>query len=506
MTLRSTSSPSGQFLVMLFALLVLAASSVAHTAGDALAGSLDVVDRMVAGNTLKTDYTPDGQCFRSCYDDVHNGREWTRFYLPDMDVQFRNGTFRFFRYIDDGIIYVSNGSADGQTYYTFTDHLGSIRNIVAADGTEVFSATYDAWGRQSVARNDLGFFRGYTGHEMLSEFGLVNMNGRMYDPLLARFISCDNYVQQPDNTQSFNRYSYCLNNPLKYIDPDGEFWWVVAAGLIGGAVNLGLKAYNGQVHGWEDGLMAFGIGFTAGAVEAVTGGAALSVAGGAGIGGFFGGAISGAVGATYSTATLGIANNTYFGDPLPSNREFLTTVFTSALTAGLINGAASSMSGKTFWTGGEKVVPAMQIEPITPASIYDDDPIFEIRVIGLNNEHIVPQTVVQESMRSPLFPRGDGSYTVYSGVDQSGSIRYVGITKRTPEVRFTEHLSSNSPKAYLYYAPIESAYGLTMPQARIIEQNLINYYKLEKFNGQLFNKINSIAPRYWGEYGIIINF
>lgn len=82
--------------------------------------------------------------------------------------------------------------------------------------------------------------------------------------------------------------------------------------------------------------MAFGIGFTAGAVGAATGGAALSVAGGAGMGGFFGGAFSGAVGATYSTMTLGIANNVYFGDPLPSNGDFLTTVFTSALTAGLI--------------------------------------------------------------------------------------------------------------------------------------------------------------------------
>ena len=86
--------------------------------------------------------------------------------------------------------------------------------------------------------------------------------------------------------------------------------------------------------------MAFGIGFTAGAVGAATGGAALSVAGGAGMGGFFGGAFSGAVGATNSTVTLGIANNVYFGDPLPSNGDFLTTVFTSALTAGLINGDA----------------------------------------------------------------------------------------------------------------------------------------------------------------------
>jgi hypothetical protein len=47
------------------------------------------------------------------------------------------------------------------------------------------------------------------------------MNGRVYDPWLGRFLSPDNYVQQPWNSQSFNRYSYCFNNPLKFIDPSG---------------------------------------------------------------------------------------------------------------------------------------------------------------------------------------------------------------------------------------------------------------------------------------------
>lgn len=63
-------------------------------------------------------------------------------------------------------------------------------------------------------------------HEMLTEFGLINMNGRVYDPLLGRFLSTDNFVQEPNSTQSFNRYSYCLNNPLKYNDPSGEVWWI----------------------------------------------------------------------------------------------------------------------------------------------------------------------------------------------------------------------------------------------------------------------------------------
>ncbi|HEY9123379.1 MAG TPA: RHS repeat-associated core domain-containing protein, partial [Bacteroidales bacterium] len=62
---------------------------------------------------------------------------------------------------------------------------------------------------------------GHTGHEMLCGFGLINMNGRLYDPGLQRFLSPDNVVQAPDNGQNYNRYSYCLNNPLRYTYPSG---------------------------------------------------------------------------------------------------------------------------------------------------------------------------------------------------------------------------------------------------------------------------------------------
>jgi len=65
------------------------------------------------------------------------------------------------------------------------------------------------------------FDRGYTGHEHLDIFDLINMNGRVYDPWLGRFLSPDLYIQLPEYSQCYNRYSYCLNNSLKYIDPTG---------------------------------------------------------------------------------------------------------------------------------------------------------------------------------------------------------------------------------------------------------------------------------------------
>ena len=77
------------------------------------------------------------------------------------------------------------------------------------------------------------FDYGFTGHEHLDDFGLINMTGRVYDPALGRFLSPDNPMQNPYNLQNYNRYSYCVNNPLKYSDPDGEiFGLAVAAWLL----------------------------------------------------------------------------------------------------------------------------------------------------------------------------------------------------------------------------------------------------------------------------------
>ena len=66
------------------------------------------------------------------------------------------------------------------------------------------------------------FDRGFTGHEHLYAFGLINMNGRVYDPYMSTFLSPDNYVQDPTSQQGFNHYAYCFYNPLKYVDPTGE--------------------------------------------------------------------------------------------------------------------------------------------------------------------------------------------------------------------------------------------------------------------------------------------
>jgi hypothetical protein len=61
------------------------------------------------------------------------------------------------------------------------------------------------------------------------------MNGRIYDPTLGRFLQADPFIQAPNNSQSFNRYSYVLNNPMSYTDPSGYFFkklWQKTTGAL----------------------------------------------------------------------------------------------------------------------------------------------------------------------------------------------------------------------------------------------------------------------------------
>lgn len=122
------------------------------------------------------------------------------------------------------IIKSSPSGVSSHTTKVLTDHQGSIEGL-ADYPYMAYQATFDAWGNRDVYIPywfDRTFNRGYTGHEHIDELGLINMNGRMYDPRLGRFLSPDPFVQAPSNPQNYNRYTYCLNNPLKYTDPSGE--------------------------------------------------------------------------------------------------------------------------------------------------------------------------------------------------------------------------------------------------------------------------------------------
>jgi len=113
-----------------------------------------------------------------------------------------------------------------------TDESGNIITHTDENGivVKVGRFAYDPWGarrnpndwRQKDLRVKWIVNRGYTGHEHLDAFGIINMNGRVYDPATGMFFSPDPYVQAPGNWVNYNRYGYCMNNPLKYTDPSGN--------------------------------------------------------------------------------------------------------------------------------------------------------------------------------------------------------------------------------------------------------------------------------------------
>jgi RHS repeat-associated protein len=128
----------------------------------------------------------------------------------------------------------SNNSAD--TRYLHKDHLGGVDVITNESGTVVSRLSNDALGDRRDAGTwsgtpDLNAWnsiatvthRGFTMHEHLDNVDVVHMNGRVYDPKIGRFLSADPFVQSPTDSQSLNRYSYVMNNPLSATDPSGYF-------------------------------------------------------------------------------------------------------------------------------------------------------------------------------------------------------------------------------------------------------------------------------------------
>ncbi|MBX7253355.1 MAG: RHS repeat-associated core domain-containing protein [Candidatus Promineofilum sp.] len=125
---------------------------------------------------------------------------------------------------------VSGGS--NTLYYTYTDHLGSVVAMSDTAGGVVSGslARYDPFGnyrtKPATTVNPDISDRGFTGHKQnntgSNDLGLIYMNARYYLPEVGRFISADSIVPEAEEPQSYNRYSYSYNNPVKYRDPSGH--------------------------------------------------------------------------------------------------------------------------------------------------------------------------------------------------------------------------------------------------------------------------------------------
>jgi len=183
--------------------------------------------RIDVGNTFERSYLPDGSMENTHY--IYAGSNVVGSYLTtdkgtaptaDLSTIYKDG--------------VAPNATLGTTLktgpirYFHYDHLDSLEAITDSTGSVIERFNYDVWGKRrnldgtpATGLKSTKTNRGYTLHEMMDNVGLVHMNGRVYDPQVARFLSADPNIDGADNLQGYNRYSYVHNNPATLLDPSG---------------------------------------------------------------------------------------------------------------------------------------------------------------------------------------------------------------------------------------------------------------------------------------------
>ncbi|WP_444893074.1 FG-GAP-like repeat-containing protein [Microbulbifer sp. TRSA001] len=217
------------------------------TSRAGVAAEYDVFNKPARIDSTYFSYGPD----RARYKQVNDSA--TTYYLAGGQYEVvvgESGTTQK-SYLGSYLLHSEADSGDTQILYMHLDHLGSVESITDADGNPVERLAYspfglrrlDDWSDGDPTGGDpeaLPTAKGFTGHEMLDQLSLVHMNGRVFDPIVGRFMSADLLIQSPYNTQSFNRYTYAFNNPLSLIDPNGYeacYQWYSAGrptGVYGG--------------------------------------------------------------------------------------------------------------------------------------------------------------------------------------------------------------------------------------------------------------------------------
>ena len=337
----------------------------------------DHAHEISTGNGKRTRYWygPDGSRYKR--EDIDGTKT---LYLGQVEV-ILNGAGTTYRRNIQGVLIKTEGAQPADNRFIFTDRLGSIVKYTNGSGGTVYQPQdYDEWGQRRdyddptlngvAAPTPPIANRGFTGHEMVDGQDVVNMNARMYDPMLGRFLQADPMIQAPQNLQSWNAYTYVFNNPLTLTDPTGMFslrsfainpfysatrsvMRMLGPQASGLAVSIGC----GMVGGWwgvacaaggsYDMTMAFG-GSESQAMKAGLKGAFSAVIF-MGIGNYFEG-VSAAHGSGYEG---------FMGTGLSAG-EFGAKV----LTHGVAGGVVSKLNGGSF---GDGFISAGVVQALSPA-------------------------------------------------------------------------------------------------------------------------------------------
>ena len=323
-------------------------------------------------------------------------------------------------------------------YYTQNAH-GDVVNLTDSTGAITKSYKYDAFGvEQNIDDADTNVFR-YCGEYYDSESGTIYLRARYYDPTIGRFISRDSFAGKQGDPLSLNRYTYCHNSPVIYIDAEGNLAFLAAVGIgagVGALISGAAKVIDNVRHDkdWNDGL---GTAVLSGAVSG-----AISAIPIPGVGPLASAAITGAASNLAADAINGDINS--FGDAALSLTEGATIGAVSHGVGKWVNKnlANSKLNSKPLSQGKNINNPAhnaTQFERLKAQ--YAADEILNADRIGSalksDSSHRAASFLSREQLakgRVNTFRGGDGShYTLlqtYGGLDNNSGIYEYVLNKK----------------------------------------------------------------------------
>ena len=464
-------------------------------------------------------------------------RPMRKYYSSEGSMEIKEnrtlGTFEFTTYIAGDpytapAVYKSDQTGQ-QFLYLLRDYQGSIIAVADQQGVILEKRLFDAWGAilkvqsgSGMALNGLTILdRGYTGHEHLQSVGIINMNGRIYDPKLHRFLQPDNNIQDPFNVQNHNRYGYVLNNPFKYTDPSGEFWNIVVGAAVGGV-------FNWASHGFQfnaKGLGYFAVGAASGALASMgAGGVSSALAGGSFSAGALGTSAALSVGSGfYASGTVAAAGGLIggfasgIGNGLVDGQSFSDSfkmgikdgaigAVTGGIIGGTLGGIDAMSQGRDFWSGAGQTVDLVEV-PSNTISSEDYTSTSEMRKdydanIAVKDNFTLKQ--VEQKLNTSVTLAGNenlpsGWYLNDANAITNGDKVAAGLTVNT----FTGG-AANKVASTVYIAPTVKGYDLTL-RNMFFKHEFLHAYHIQKgfvqFNRFSERSASTFSVSYLKTYG-----
>ena len=147
-----------------------------------------------------------------------NGRLAAFIFNPAKEVVTETEDRTVLRYIRGSELIARNTDAVRTYYHYASDEMGSITHVTDEKGKLLNHYEYDAWGNLTLEDEQVSNRFKYTGEQFDPVTQQYYLRARFYNPALARFMQEDTY-----RGDGLNLYTYCANNPVRYVDPSGHW-------------------------------------------------------------------------------------------------------------------------------------------------------------------------------------------------------------------------------------------------------------------------------------------